>query len=92
MVSRIIDNVDLDEVSVVLLADHANFILANIRDSGLTAAELKERLLKYGILIRDCSSFRGLGEYYIRIAVRTRRKNERLIKSLKEVLNDSKND
>lgn len=71
---------------------HANFILVNIRDSGLTAAEFKERLLKYGILIRDCSSFRGLGEYYIRIAVRTRRENERLIKSLKEVLNDSKND
>jgi len=71
---------------------HANFILVDIRDSGLTAAELKERLLKYGILIRDCSSFRGLGEYYIRIAVRTRRENERLIKSLKEVLNDSKND
>ncbi len=66
---------------------HANFILVDIRNSGLTSAELKDRLLKYNILIRDCSSFRGLDEYYIRIAVRTRRENERLIKALKEVLN-----
>ena len=66
---------------------HANFILINIRDSGFTAAELKERLLKYGILIRDCSSFRGLDEYYIRVAVRTRRENEKFIKSLRDILN-----
>ena len=65
---------------------HANFILINIRDSGFTAAELKERLLKYGILIRDCSSFRGLDEYYIRVAVRTRWENEKFIKSLKDIL------
>jgi len=70
----------------------ANFILIDIRDSGLTATELKERLLRYGILIRDCSSFRGLDEYYIRIAVKTRWENERLIKAIREVLNDSKND
>jgi len=66
---------------------HANFILINIKDSGFTAAELKERLLKYGILIRDCSSFRGLDEYYIRVAVRTRRENEKFIKSLRDILN-----
>ncbi|RLG94907.1 hypothetical protein DRO37_04155 [Candidatus Bathyarchaeota archaeon] len=66
---------------------HANFILINIRDSGFTAAELKERLLKYGILIRDCSSFRGLDEYYIRVAVRTRRENEKFINSLRDILN-----
>ncbi|RLI19850.1 histidinol-phosphate aminotransferase, partial [Candidatus Bathyarchaeota archaeon] len=65
----------------------ANFILINIRDSGFTAAELKERLLKYGILIRDCSSFRGLDEYYIRVAVRTRRENEKFINSLRDILN-----
>jgi len=67
---------------------HANFILVDIRDSGFTATELKERLLKYGILIRDCSSFRGLDKYYIRIAVRKRWENERLIKTLKKVLNE----
>ena len=70
---------------------HANFILINIRDSGFTAAELKERLLKYGILIRDCSSFRGLDEYYIRVAVRTRWENEKFIKSLRDILNSRGN-
>jgi threonine-phosphate decarboxylase len=39
-----------------------------------------------GILIRDCSNFRGLDDGYIRIAVKSRRKNKKLIKILKEEL------
>ena len=65
----------------------ANFIFINIRQSGLTAAQLKERMLKHGLLIRDCSSFRGLDEYYVRVAVRTPRENEKLIEAFREVLN-----
>jgi len=64
----------------------ANFFLIDVRQSGFTAAQLKEKMLKYGILIRDCSSFRGLGKYYIRVAVKTRRENERLMEALREVL------
>jgi threonine-phosphate decarboxylase len=59
----------------------ANFIFIDIRKSGLTAAQLKEKMLNYGILIRDCSSFRGLDEYFIRVAVKTRRENERLLEA-----------
>ena len=32
---------------------------------GDVARALKEKMLRHGILIRDCSSFRGLDEYYI---------------------------
>lgn len=63
-----------------------NFILMNIRQFGLTAAQLKERMLSHGILLRDCSSFRGLDEYYFRVSVRTREENEKLLASLREVL------
>jgi threonine-phosphate decarboxylase len=63
----------------------ANFIFIDIRRSGYTAAQLKEKLLSYGVLIRDCSSFQGLDEYYIRVAVKTRRENERLLEILKTV-------
>jgi threonine-phosphate decarboxylase len=67
----------------------ANFILVNIRQTGLTAPQLKERMLEHGILIRDCSSFKGLDEYYIRVAVRTREENEKLIATLKKVVGAS---
>ncbi len=39
-------------------------------------------LLKRGILIRDCSSFRGLGQGWYRAAVRTQKENERLLREL----------
>lgn len=64
----------------------ANFILIDIRKSGFTAAQLKAKLLEFGILIRDCSSFAGLDEYYIRIAVKTRLENEKLLTALKKIL------
>ncbi len=38
----------------------ANFIFIDVSQSGYTAAQLKNKLLGYGVLIRDCSSFRGL--------------------------------
>ncbi|MFQ6080544.1 MAG: threonine-phosphate decarboxylase CobD [Candidatus Bathyarchaeia archaeon] len=68
---------------------HANFIFIDVRQTGFTAAQLKEKMLRYGILIRDCSSFRGLDEYYIRVAIRTRQDNEKLLAVLKKVIGGS---
>lgn len=68
---------------------HANFIFIDVRQTGFTAAQLKEKILRYGILIRDCSSFRGLDEYYIRLAIRTRQDNEKLLAVLKKVIGGS---
>jgi threonine-phosphate decarboxylase len=60
----------------------ANFILIKTRkDSGM----LKNKLIKKNILVRDCSTFRGLGKNYIRIAVRTHKENLKLIKALEEI-------
>jgi threonine-phosphate decarboxylase len=67
----------------------ANFILVNIRDSGLDAAQLKEVMLRRGILIRDCSSFVGLDSYHVRVAVKTRQENEILIGALREVVKEN---
>ena len=64
----------------------ANFFFINIHKSGLTASEMKSKLLKKGILIRDCTSFRGLDEFYVRIAVKTRVENEKLIEALKQTV------
>lgn len=47
--------------------------------------DLKERLIGQGILIRDCSNYVGLEPGYYRIAVRTRRENERLIRVMDRI-------
>jgi len=67
----------------------ANFILINIKKTGFTSAQLKKKMLEQGILIRDCSSFRGLDEYHIRIAVKTRQENERLLDTFAKVVGNN---
>ena len=64
----------------------ANFFFIDIRKSGLTAKELKNKMLKQGLLIRDCTSFKGLDEFYVRVAVKTHVENERLIEALKRTV------
>jgi len=62
----------------------ANFILARLRT--ITAPDLAVALSARGVFIRDASNFVGLDERYIRLAVRTRAENERLIQALVRVL------
>jgi threonine-phosphate decarboxylase len=64
----------------------ANFFFIDIRNTNLTANAIKHRMLKEGILIRDCSSFVGLNEFYIRVAVKTHEENVRLIDAFKKAL------
>ncbi len=66
----------------------ANFFLLDVREFGITGAELRQALIERGILIRDCASFHGLDEYYVRISVRKRKENDRLLAELGEVLRD----
>ncbi len=63
----------------------ANFILSKILKGG-DAVELQRELLAKRILIRDCSSFRGLGGEYFRVAVKLRKQNVLLLSALKEAL------
>ena len=60
----------------------ANFILIKTKQKSKT---IQKKLLKKKILIRDCSSFRGLNNNYIRIAVKTRKKNKKLVKALEKI-------
>ncbi len=64
----------------------ANFYFIDIKKRGLTAAQLKSKLLQKSILIRDCTSFRGLDKFHVRIAVKTHQENVRLIEALQWAL------
>lgn len=63
----------------------ANFFLVRIL-SGLTSSVLQEAFLRRGILVRDCSSFRGLGDTFFRVSIKKREENEILLKGLNDLV------
>ncbi len=63
-----------------------NFILIDIREFGLTSAELTGRMLRHGIIIRDCTSFNL--ENHIRVAVHKRNENRTLIGAFSSVITE----
>jgi threonine-phosphate decarboxylase len=63
----------------------ANFLLLKITRPDWDAPQLQQTLIRHGILIRDCRSFPGLGGAYIRIAVRGRNDNSRLLRVLEQI-------
>ena len=48
--------------------------------------DLYDRCGEEGILIRDCSNYRGLGPGYFRVAVKRHEENKELIRVLKKCL------
>lgn len=78
---------ELQEVSMLrVIPSQANYFLCELTTTKFTATELAVRLLaKHDILIKDCSgkaSFRGRN--FIRLAVRDRKDNHKLVEALKE--------
>ena len=63
---------------------YANFLLVELKER-FRSPDLKAELARRGLLVRDCSNFRGLTDKYIRIAVKRPWENERLIRALKEL-------
>ncbi|MFQ6105737.1 MAG: aminotransferase class I/II-fold pyridoxal phosphate-dependent enzyme, partial [Candidatus Hydrothermarchaeaceae archaeon] len=59
----------------------ANFLL--LRTEKMVIAN---ELMKKGVIIRDCSSTRGLDARYLRVSVGTRGENETFLACLKEIL------
>lgn len=70
---------------VVVFPSLANFLLVELPPSH-TAVQIAERLYAEGILVRDCSATPGLTARTIRVAVRTREQNRRLITALRRLL------
>jgi L-threonine-O-3-phosphate decarboxylase len=62
---------------------HANYLLVEGERSLL---ELRERVARRGVLLRDCRSFDGLGERWLRIGLQSRRGNRRIVRALRQEL------
>jgi threonine-phosphate decarboxylase len=64
----------------------ANYIFLKIT-AGMSSGELYSMCGRKGVIIRDCSNFYGLNNKFIRVAVRTRNENLKLLKALEESIN-----
>lgn len=63
----------------------SNFILCEIASKKLTSSSLFEILIKKNIIIRDCTSFDGLDNYFFRVCVLKPSDNKLLIDLLKDI-------
>jgi threonine-phosphate decarboxylase len=63
----------------------ANFLLVRL-PSFLTSGAVAAATRRQGVLIRDCESFEGMGQQWIRVAVRMAAEHERLVHALKNAL------
>jgi threonine-phosphate decarboxylase len=76
---------ELIKLGVKVYASEANYIFFSILDKK-AKDKLYQECLNRGFLLRDCSNYKGLGQGYYRIAVKTREENRKLLAVLQEVL------
>ncbi|WP_320668347.1 threonine-phosphate decarboxylase [Prochlorococcus sp. MIT 1307] len=61
-----------------------NFLLIESENSLL---QLRALLRKHHILVRECASFEGLGDNWLRISLQKKKDNKRIILAMKNILN-----
>ena len=62
-----------------------NFIFLRLSPSWGSASAFCGRMKEEGILLRDCSNYPGLDDSFIRVAVRKREDNERLLEAFRRI-------
>ena len=72
----------LSALGLDVVPGQANYLL--FRAAG--AADLKEKMVTQGVLIRSCANYHGLGEDWYRVCVGPTEQNRRLLAALSEVL------
>ena len=72
----------LSALGLDVVPGQANYLL--FRAAG--AADLKEKMVAQGVLIRSCANYHGLGEDWYRVCVGQAEQNRRLLAALREVL------
>jgi len=70
---------------ITVFPSEANYLLLRL-DGALTASLLADRLGRRGIIVRNCSNFAFLNDRYVRVAVKDRESNHRLLEELAAAL------
>jgi threonine-phosphate decarboxylase len=74
------------KIGIKIHESEVNFYLINSKSLGFSSRELKNLLMKNKIAVRDCSSFRGLNDEWIRVAVKKENENNMLFEAIKNLL------
>ena len=64
----------------------ANFILFHIEQEGITAESINEALKKYNMIVRNCDSYMGLNNQWVRVAIKDHDTNVKLVEKLTDIL------
>ena len=64
----------------------ANFILFQVNQEGITANYINEELKKYNMIVRNCDSYVGLTNHWVRIAIKDHDTNIKLMDKLTNIL------
>ncbi len=70
---------ELEKMGLKVYSSDANYLLLE------TEMNLYDRLLEKGILIRNCSNYRGLAQGFYRVAVKKRQENKILLDAIRKL-------
>ena len=72
--------------SITVYPPSANFILFHIDQERITAESINEALKKHNMIIRNCDSYMGLNNQWVRVAIKDHDTNVRLVEKLTDIL------
>ena len=64
----------------------ANFILFKVNHEGITANTINENLKRDNMIVRNCDSYVGLNNQWVRIAIKDHDTNIKLVEKLTDIL------
>lgn len=77
----------LDDIEgITVYPPSANFILFQVNQEGITANYINEELKKYNMIVRNCDSYVGLTNHWVRIAIKDYVTNIKLVDKLTNIL------
>lgn len=75
-----------DIEGITVYPPSANFILFQVNQEGITANYINEELKKYNMIVRNCDSYVGLTNHWVRIAIKDHDTNIKLVDKLTNIL------
>ena len=79
------DALDVIE-GITVYPPSANFILFKVNHDGITANTINENLKKYNMIVRNCDTYVGLNNQWVRIAIKDQDTNIKLVEKLTDIL------
>ena len=77
----------LDDIEgITVYPPSANFILFQVNQKGITANYINEELKKYNMIVRNCDSYVGLTNHWVRISIKDHDTNIKLVDKLTNIL------